>query len=121
MDKREGKFILWFDEIGKDDVHLVGGKNANLGEMYQNLTQAESTLFPGEKISVPYGFAVTAETYRHFLKENTLDQKIKDALAGLDTHNIKQLEEKGEKVRNLILESPFPKDLEEQIKTAFKT
>src|ERR1700690_414876 len=90
-DKREGKFILWFNEIGKTDVHLVGGKNANLGEMYQNLTQAESKLFPGEKISVPYGFAVTAAAYAHFIKENVLDQKIKDVLADLDTHDIKQL------------------------------
>jgi pyruvate,water dikinase len=121
MDKRTGKFILWFDEIGKEDVHLVGGKNANLGEMFQNLTQAESKLFPGEKISVPFGFAVTAECYNHFVKENNLDGKIRDALKDLDTTNIKQLEEKGLKVRRLILESSFPADLEKEIKPAFKT
>jgi pyruvate,water dikinase len=118
-DKREGKFILWFDEIKKDDVHLVGGKNANLGEMFQNLTNAESKLFPGEKISVPYGFAVTAAAYAHFIKENKLDAKIREALADLDTHNIKQLEDKGQKVRQLILEASFPADLETEIKTAF--
>jgi pyruvate,water dikinase len=118
-DKREGKFILWFDEISKNDVHLVGGKNANLGEMYQNLTQAESKLFPGEKISVPYGFAVTSAAYAHFIKENVLDEKIRQALADLDTHNIKQLEEKGQRVRQLILEAGFPADLETEIKTAF--
>ena len=73
---------MWFDEIGKTDVHLVGGKNANLGEMYQNLTKAESKIFPGEKISVPFGFAVTAAAYAHFIKENELDAKIRDALAG---------------------------------------
>lgn len=110
---------MWFDEIKKDDVHLVGGKNANLGEMYQNLTQAESQLFPGEKIAVPYGFAVTAASYAHFVKENGLDQKIRDILADLDTHNIKQLEDKGHKVRQAILDASFPKDLESEIKTAF--
>jgi pyruvate,water dikinase len=118
-DAREGKFILWFNEIGKTDVHLVGGKNANLGEMYQNLINAESKTFPGEKISVPFGFAVTAAAYAHFIKENVLDAKIRDALADLDTHDIKQLEEKGQKVRQLILEASFPADLEKEIKTAF--
>jgi len=116
---RDQAFILWFDEIKKEDVHIVGGKNANLGEMYQNLTKAESKLFPGEKIAVPYGFAVTAASYAYFIKENALDQKIRDVLADLDTHNIKQLEDKGQKVRQLILEASFPADLEKEIKAAF--
>ncbi len=119
MDNRDSAFILWFDEIKKEDVHLVGGKNANLGEMYQNLTKAESGLFKGEQISVPYGFAVTAASYAHFIKENVLDQKIKDILADLNTHDIKQLEDKGQKVRQLILEANFPADLEKEIKSAF--
>ncbi len=114
-------FIYWFEEIGKEDVHLVGGKNANLGEMYRNLTSAESKIFPGEKISVPYGFAVSASAYSHFIKENVLDQKIRDTLEGLDTSNIKQLEEKGQKIRQLILDAPFPADLEADVKAAFKT
>ncbi len=118
-EKREEAFILWFDEISKGDVGIVGGKNANLGEMYQNLTKAESKLFVGEKINVPYGFAVTAAAYQHFITGNTLDQKIKDALKDLDTHNIKQLEECGHKVRKLILESEFPEDLAAQIKQAY--
>lgn len=118
-ENRDQVFILWFDQVKKDDVHLVGGKNANLGEMYQNLTGAESKLFPGEKISVPYGFAVTAAAYAHFIKENNLDQKIKDQLEDLNTHDIKQLEEKGHKVRQIILEASFPKDLETEIKSAF--
>ncbi len=116
---KEDQFIFWFDEIGKEDVNLVGGKNANLGEMYRNLTGAESKLFPGEKISVPFGFAVSAYSYNYFIKQNNLDQKIKDALAGLDTHNIKHLEEKGAQVRELILSAPFPADLEMEIKVAF--
>jgi pyruvate,water dikinase len=118
-DARKGKFILWFDEVSKNDVGLVGGKNANLGEMYQNLTNAESQLFPGEKVNVPYGFAVTAHSYSHFIKENVLDQKIRDALKDLDTHNIKALEVAGHKIRQLILEAPFPQDLEKEIKQAY--
>lgn len=116
---RDEAYILWFDEISKGDVHLVGGKNANLGEMYQNLINAESKVFKDEKISVPYGFAVTAASYAHFIKENVLDQKIRDALADLDTHNIKQLEEKGQAVRQIILEATFPADLEKEIKLAY--
>jgi pyruvate,water dikinase len=120
ISKRESDFILWFEEVGKNDVGLVGGKNANLGEMYQNLTKAESKIFKGEKINVPYGFAVTAAAYRHFIKQNDLDGKIRQNLEGLDTHNISQLEDKGQKVRQIILESIFPKDLETEIKSAFK-
>jgi phosphoenolpyruvate synthase/pyruvate phosphate dikinase len=115
--EKDKQFVLWFDEISKGDVGLVGGKNANLGEMYQNLTKAESPLFKGEKINVPYGFSVTAYSYRHFISANHLDQKIKDVLKDLDTHNIKQLEEKGHKVRQMILEANFPEDLSTAIKT----
>ena len=117
--KSKDSFVLWFDEVGKGDVGLVGGKNANLGEMYQNLTRAESPLFKGEKINVPYGFAVTAYSYRHFLTANALDQKIKDVLKDLDTHNIKQLEERGHTVRQMILEASFPEDLSSAIKASY--
>lgn len=119
-EQRSAGFILWFDEIKKDDVHLVGGKNANLGEMFQNLTNAESDVFKGEKISVPYGFAVTAASYRHFVKENGLDAKIRELIGGLDTHDIKQLEVVGQKVRQAILEADFPTDLRQEIKQAFE-
>ncbi len=116
---KKNAFILWFNEVAKGDVSLVGGKNANLGEMYQNLTQANSQLFPNDKIAVPFGFAVTAYAYKYFIKENNLDDKITQTLADLNTGNIKQLEEKGQKVRQLILESTFPKDLEMEVKSAF--
>ncbi len=119
MTDKNTQFILWFDEISKEDVGIVGGKNANLGEMYQNLTKAESSLFKGERINVPYGFSVSAYSYRHFISTNNLDQKIKDILKDLDTHNIKQLEEKGHKVRQVILEANFPEDLSSAIKTAY--
>lgn len=119
MDK-QNKFILWFDEINKDDIPLVGGKNANLGEMYQNLTHTTSDIFPGEKIQVPYGFAVTAYAYRYFVEKNSLDNKIHEILAGLDTADIKQLEAVGGKVRELILSAPFPEELDHAIRTAYQ-
>lgn len=115
MPDKDKQFVLWFDEISKDDIPLVGGKNANLGEMYQNLTQTSSEIFNGEKIQVPYGFAVTAYSYKYFIEKNDLDTKIKDSLEGLDTSDIKKLQEVGDKVRGLILSSPFPEDLEKAV------
>lgn len=111
---------MWFDEIGKGDVSIVGGKNANLGEMFKNLAQSESKIFKGEKISVPYGFAVTAAAYRHFVKSNRLDENIRKALSGLNTSDLKQLEVKGQQIRQMILEAEFPEDLEAEVKGAYE-
>ncbi len=104
-------FILWFKEIGIKDVPLVGGKNASLGEMYQHLTD--------KGVKVPNGFAITAAAYQHLLKEAGIEQAVKDALEGLDTHNIEDLQAKGQKVRDIILNAKFPADLEDAIKTAY--
>ncbi len=120
MPEKNQAFILWFNEVGKTDIPLVGGKNANLGEMYQNLTQTESKTFKGEKINVPFGFAVTAAAYRFFISENKLDEKIKAELTGLNTADIKQLEEKGRKVRQMILEATFPEKMQADIKAAYR-
>jgi len=119
MPDRSAYYILWFDEITKDDIPLVGGKNANLGEMYQNLSHTTSSLFAGEKIQVPFGFAVTAYSYRYFVEQNALDKKIGEALANLDTRNIKALEEAGRTVRDLIMASEFPQDLSDAIIGAY--
>ncbi len=105
-------FILWFKEIGIGDVPLVGGKNASLGEMYQHLTE--------KGVRVPNGFAITAEAYKHLLKEAGVEAAIKDALDGLDTHNITDLKRRGKKVRDIILNAPFPKDLEDAIVGAYQ-
>lgn len=120
MNDKAKYYILWFDEISKDDIPLVGGKNANLGEMYQNLSHATSETFSGEKIQVPYGFAVTAYSYSYFIEKNGLDRKIHEALEGLDTSNIKSLEEAGQKVRELITAAPFPEELSSAICGAYK-
>lgn len=119
MDKTQN-FILWFDQIGKDDIPLVGGKNANLGEMYQNLSGATSELFPDEHIQVPFGFAVTAYSYKYFISKNELDKKIADVLKDLNTGDIKQLERAGEQIREMILSAPFPEDLQSEIAKAYQ-
>ncbi|HCE79481.1 MULTISPECIES: phosphoenolpyruvate synthase [Thermodesulfobacterium] len=103
--------ILWFDQISKDDIPLVGGKNASLGEMYSKLTE--------KGIKVPYGFAVTAEAYRYFIKENHLDDKIKEILKGLDTHDVLDLQKRGKKIRTLLLKAKMPEKLEAAIRESY--
>jgi len=104
--------ILWFKELRIEDVPLVGGKNASLGEMYVNLTS--------KGINVPNGFAITAKAYRDLIRYNNLDLKIKDVLKDLNTSNINNLQERGEKVRQLILSAEFPPELKKEIFEAYK-
>jgi len=106
------KFVKWFEEIGAKDIALVGGKNASLGEMIRNL---------GKKgVNVPSGFAITAEAYKYVVEKAGIGQKIKDTLADLDTHDMENLAEKGEKIRNLIAHSPCPKELDEEIRLCYR-
>ena len=109
---REEKLILWFDEINIDDVPLVGGKNASLGEMYQKLTS--------QGVNIPGGFAITAYAYRYLIKEAQIEQAIRDALADLNTHDMKNLQERGEKVRAIIRNSEFPPPLTEAIVDGYR-
>jgi len=106
------KFVKWFEEIGAQDVALVGGKNASLGEMVGNLAK--------KGVNVPSGFAITAEAYKYVVEKAGISQKIKDTLAGLDTHDMKNLAQRGEKIRNLIAHSPCPKELEEEIRVCYR-
>jgi len=106
------KNILWFDECGIKDVPLVGGKNASLGEMYTQLTR--------KGVSVPYGFATTAGAFFDFLSKTGLDKKIEEVLKDLDTHNLRQLAQKGSEIRKMILDSEIPQDLSQGIVTAYK-
>jgi len=106
------KFVKWFEEIGAQDVGLVGGKNASLGEMVRNL---------GKKgVNVPSGFAITAEAYKYVIEKAGIDQKIKETLADLDTRDFENLAHRGEKLRNLIEHSRCPKDLEEEIRLSYR-
>ncbi len=112
MGKHDEDFILWFDDIGIDDVAMVGGKNASLGEMYQHLTS--------KGVAVPHGFAITAHAYRHLLKTAGVEQAILDALEGLDTHDLHNLQARGEKVRDIIRTAEFPEDLRKEIEISYK-
>ena len=111
-DKHDKAFILWFDEISIGDVALVGGKNASLGEMYQKLTS--------KGVAVPNGFAITSYAYRHLIKTAGIENDVLDAMAGLDTHDMKNLQERGEKVRGIIKNAEFPDDLRHAIIEAYK-
>jgi len=111
MAEKDDRFILWFDEVGVEDVPLVGGKNASLGEMIHSLDE--------RGIKVPNGFAVTAYAYRYLLEKAEIEDDIKQILADLDTHNIHNLRERGKKVRELIRNSEFPPELDEAIRTAY--
>jgi len=93
------------------DVERVGGKNASLGEMISNLTSAG--------VSVPNGFATTADAYREFLSHEGLDVRIQEALDHLNVDDIRALTETGAKIRNWILEAPLPPQLEADVRTAF--
>jgi pyruvate,water dikinase len=106
------KYIKFFSEISAEDTALVGGKNANLGEMYNKLADVG--------VPVPNGFAVTAEGYDYFIKFNNLEEKIHNVLKGLDTHNIEDLHKRGEEIRNLIKSGEFPEDLKNEILNAFQ-
>jgi len=106
------KFIKFFDELGIKDVPDVGGKNASLGEMYRKL-------YP-KGIRVPNGFATTSYAYNYFLEKSNLKTKIKDILEGLDTHNVKQLMDKGAKVRKAILAAKLPQEFQDEIAKAYK-
>ncbi|MBE0431042.1 MAG: phosphoenolpyruvate synthase [Dehalococcoidia bacterium] len=106
------QFVKWFEEIGVKELALVGGKNASLGEMIRSL---------GEKgISVPSGFAITAEAYKHVIEKAGIRQRIEESLTGLDTTDMRNLAQRGEQIRNLIKTAPFPPDLEEEIRAAYR-
>lgn len=108
----ENELILWFKDFSIKDVALVGGKNASLGEMYRHLTS--------KGVAVPDGFAITATAYRHLIDSAGIREAVQDALAGLDTHDLKNLQERGKKVREIIQTATFPDDLREAIISSYK-
>jgi len=102
------KTIVWFNEVNKGDVSLVGGKGANLGEM----TRAQ--------IPVPPGFIVTAAAYFDFLEKAKLSTKIRSLLEPLDPGNSRQLQQVASQVKQIILDAPMPPELADDIKAAYK-
>lgn len=109
---KKNKFILWFNELSIEDVPLVGGKNASLGEMYRNLTK--------KGVKIPNGFAVTAHAYNYILQKAKIKDDIKRILKDLDASDIKNLAETGRKARETILKAEIPKELKDEITAAYK-
>ncbi|MFA7326052.1 MAG: phosphoenolpyruvate synthase [Candidatus Kapaibacterium sp.] len=104
-------YIKYFNEIGINDIQQVGGKNASLGEMYQNLSN--------KGVAVPDGFALTSVAYWDFLDHNDLRNQLDTVLSTLDTDNFSNLHEVGEKCRQLMLSGSFNKELEGKIKEGY--
>lgn len=103
--------ILWFSGLGMEDVSRVGGKNASLGEMISNLSKVG--------ISVPEGFATTADAFREFIQYQELDQKIYDLLSSLDVEDVGALQAAGSSIRQMMMDHPLPQDLERDIRSAY--
>ena len=108
---KKDAFILWFEDIGMDDVAQVGGKNASLGELIRALEP--------RGVRVPHGFAVTAAAYYHYLEQTGLDLFIEKTLKGLDTKNLKELSRCGKLVREKMRATPLPVRLERAIIDAY--
>ncbi|MCL4485000.1 MAG: phosphoenolpyruvate synthase [Nitrospirae bacterium] len=105
------RYIRFFNEIKLSDIPLVGGKNASLGEMYQELVP--------QGVKVPNGFAITADAYWDLLKKGGIMETLQETLNGLDRHNIADLERRGKMARDLILGVSIPADMWAEIEEAY--
>jgi len=106
-------YIRFFNELSINDIPIVGGKNASLGEMYKNLAT--------KGINIPNGFATTSEAYWLLLKDNNIKKSIGEILFDLDISDTSNLQSRGLAVRKLILNSKLPSLLEDEILEAYKT
>lgn len=109
---REQALVLKFEQVGIADIPIVGGKNASLGEMIQQLTS--------KGVSVPNGFATTAHAYRYFIESAGLEEKLRMLFADLDVEDMGSLRQVGKQARMLMLQTPFPQDLQDAIADAYK-
>jgi len=107
-----GNYVRWFADLRVEDVALVGGKNASLGELYSTLTK--------EGVRVPNGFAVTAPAYRHMLTAAGADEQLHEILDDLDPDNADDLAQRGHRARELIRSLPIPSDVEADIRDAYR-
>jgi pyruvate,water dikinase len=105
--------IIWFQDLGMNDVPVVGGKNASLGEMISALASSG--------VRVPGGFATTAQAYREFIEVNGLQQRIAQALSGLDVDDVTALAALGKRIRGWIAEAPLGEGLESDVRAAYAT
>ncbi|AAZ19185.1 phosphoenolpyruvate synthase [Psychrobacter arcticus 273-4] len=104
--------VINLDQLGKDDIEMVGGKNASLGEMISHLSDLG--------VSVPGGFATTSNAFNQFLTETGLLDKINSELKTLDVNDVNKLAETGKKIRTWIIEQELPKDLEQAVRESFE-
>ena len=105
------EYVVSLDKLGVHDVEHVGGKNASLGEMISNLA--------GAGVSVPGGFATTAQAYRDFLEQSGLNERIHAALDALDVDDVNALVKTGAQIRQWVMDAEFPARLDAEIRTAF--
>lgn len=105
-------WIRWFRELTIKDVPIVGGKNASLGEMYRTLGD--------QGVRVPNGFATTADAFRYFLRETGVDQQIRAALTAMNPEDVRSLQQAGQTIRQAILSTALPAELETQIGAAYQ-
>ncbi len=106
------KHIRFFKDITINDVPQVGGKNASLGEMYRLLTP--------KGVNLPNGFSTTADSYYYFLDSAGIRDEVTKALEGLDIQDIRNLQEHGKRVREIILNAELPKDMEDEIRAGYQ-
>ncbi|GAP95168.1 phosphoenolpyruvate synthase [Leptolyngbya sp. NIES-2104] len=107
QDAKETEFVLWFEQVGIADISIVGGKNASLGEMIQQLTP--------KGVNVPTGFATTAYAFRYFMEKAGLEARLRRLFADLNVEDVNNLRDRGRQARRLILDTPFPAELESAI------
>jgi len=109
---RDKALVLKFDQVGISDIPLVGGKNASLGEMIRELSS--------KGVSVPNGFATTAYAYRYFIATAGLEEKLRMLFADLDVEDVNNLRQIGKQARMLMLQTPFPQDLQDVIAQSYQ-
>jgi pyruvate,water dikinase len=110
--KKNTDFVIPFSKLSIEDVPIVGGKNASLGEMYRELKS--------KGVKVPNGFAVTAYAYNYFIEKAGIKQRIREILSDLNTHDTRNLMERGKKVRQTILNAEIPEEIKKEIITYYK-
>ncbi len=106
------KYLKFFEDLSIEDIPVVGGKNASLGEMYHHLKP--------QGVNLPNGVATTADAYRYFLESTGLSKQIEETLEGLDVTNMKELAICGAKIRDMIIDADMPEDFMEEIRRGYE-
>ena len=104
---KTNKFILNLNEVGINDIKIVGGKNASLGEMLQNLTNLG--------IRIPGGYVITVAAYKEFIAYNFLEDQIKSIIRSTNLDNLDELRQCGQKVRRMVAAGVFPQNIVDDI------